>query len=74
MKKKCCEKPNSHFKTGDKVNIVRTRHGWFDGKLSAIITEIFHHETKRVSYTVKDDSGTKHEIYRTSDLRENRNT
>lgn len=28
------------FKLGDKVSVIRTEHGWFDGSLVGTITEI----------------------------------
>lgn len=51
------------FSKGDKVHIIRYEHGWLDGSVSGIITEI-----SDFSCTVKSKNGSLYEINHPRDI------
>ena len=55
---------SKELKTGDRVSIIRTRHGWYDGALFGKVIEV----TDRTC-VVLDDNGKKHEIPHPRDIR-----
>lgn len=64
-------KTNDHpFKIGDKVSVIRTRHGWHNGSLHVIITSCKQNPQGTWSYTAKElDNDFTHEIQHTRDAR-----
>lgn len=56
------------FKTGDRVAIIRSRHGWFDGQIQGIVVKREQHPHGTWSYVVRDDDGYEHDILHTRDL------
>ena len=63
----CCQK--DHPKVGDPVSVVRTDHGWFDGRLNATVRSVVHTATGGISYTVEDEEGLTHFCRRRGDVR-----
>ena len=57
------------FKYGDRVYVIRTSHGWYDGNLSAIVKRVVATETGNHWYIVKDDDGNDHKVNHTRDMR-----
>jgi preprotein translocase subunit YajC len=57
------KKFTDYFGVGDEVAIIRTNHGWFDGSLLGLITEVEDYYCK-----VKTGSGDSYEIKKTRDL------
>lgn len=51
------------FELGQQVSIIRTKHGWFDGNESGIITELSPH-----SATVTTEEGYEYEIDHCRDI------
>ncbi len=41
-------------KVGDRVGIIRARHGWYDGSVHGNVTEVNHRSGGAAYYTVKD--------------------
>ena len=61
---------NSHpFRRGDRVRVIRTRHGWHSGDLSGTVVSAWQTITNVWHYTVRDVEGYDHEILHTRDLR-----
>ncbi len=63
----CCERPH-HPKVGDRVSVIRTRHGWFDGALQATVTGVHHSLSGGISYTIAGDDGCEHFCPKRNDL------
>ncbi len=56
------------FDIGDKVSVIRTEHGWYDGSLDVIITSRNKNKNGIWSYTAKElDNDCTHEILHTRD-------
>lgn len=55
-------------KVGDRVGIIRARHGWYDGSVHGNVTEVNHRSGGAAYYTVKDDDGNEYEVNATKDL------
>lgn len=56
------------FNVGDRVNVVRTRHGWYDGSLQATVVSRSQRDTGTFSYMVRDLDGAVHEVNHTRDM------
>ena len=54
----------NEYKIGDRVSILRTRHGWFDGKLEGRVVGV-----STMSAVVEDEDGNRHEINHPRDLK-----
>lgn len=52
------------FAIGDRVSVIRTRHGWFEGSLSGHIKELGDYRC-----VVHGDDGYDHEIRKPRDIR-----
>ena len=57
------------FAKDDRVAVIRTRHGWYDGSLSATVKSVVERPTGTHWYMVVDDDGHEHEVYHTRDMR-----
>lgn len=56
------------FDIGDKVSVIRTEHGWYDGSLDVVITSRHQNQNGIWSYTAKEiDNDCTHEILHTRD-------
>lgn len=51
------------FKDGERVSIIRTEHGWFDGRLSGTV------KAGSGGYVIEGDDGHEHEIRHLRDIR-----
>ena len=51
------------------VGVVRSRHGWHDGRLEGVVTSRHRSETGKWSYVVTDAEGGEHEVDHTRSLR-----
>ncbi len=51
------------------VGVVRSRHGWHDGRLEGVVTSRHQSDTGKWSYVVTDAEGGEHEIDHTRSLR-----
>lgn len=56
------------FRTGERVVIIRSRHGWFNGEREGVVISRTQNEHGTWSYVVRDDSGEKHDIRHTRDI------
>lgn len=54
---------------GDRVGIIRHRHGWEDGAIEGNVTKVNHREGGAAYYVVTDDNGNHFDIHATKDLR-----
>lgn len=65
---------NDHpFKKGDKVRIIRARHGWHDGNATGVVETVYVNKQGIYSYSVKgtgEHKGYDFEIDHTRDLTE----
>lgn len=57
------------YRKGDRVSVIRTRHGWHDGTLSAVVVSAWQTITNVWQYRVKDSEGIVHEVLHTRDMR-----
>ncbi len=57
------------FGVGDPVSVVRSRHGWHDGRLAGRVASRAQSAEGSWSYEVEDEEGGLHEVRRTRDLR-----
>ena len=57
------------FRVGDRVRVIRARHGWHDGAVSAVVTWCRQRPTGTWEYQVRDDAGTIYEVRHTRDLK-----
>ncbi len=65
----CCIDP-SHPQVGERVYIIRDEHGWYDGSVEGVVTELRHHKDGRgIAYTVDDDEGYAHVCQSRGDVR-----
>lgn len=66
-----CNCEISHPQVGDKVSVIRSSDpgGWYDGRLEAIVTSVYHKEQGGVSYCVVDDDGCTYVCNRRGDVR-----
>lgn len=56
------------FDIGDKVSVIRTEHGWYDGSLDVVITSRHQNQNGIWSYTAKElDNDCTHDILHTRD-------
>ena len=53
---------------GSRVAVKRTRHGWFDGTLDAVVVSRHRRETGTWWYVVRTDGGDEHEVMHTRDM------
>lgn len=61
--------PRRPFQVGDQVRVIRTRHGWHDLKLEAVVMRVGQRDTGTWYYTVQDQQGDHHEVHHTRDMR-----
>lgn len=57
------------FELRDAVGVVRSRHGWHDGRLEGVVTSRHQSGTGKWSYGVTDAEGGEHEVDHTRNLR-----
>lgn len=57
------------FSTGDRVSVVRTQHGWYDGSLEATVVHRDQRPSGTWHYRVRDGEGNEHEVRHTRDMR-----
>ena len=63
----CCS--YDHPKPGDKVYVIRTEHGWFDGSLAAtVVSCVCQGDGTTKGYTVKDNDGIDHYCAKRGDV------
>ncbi len=55
---------DSPFSVGDKVSIIRSDHGWYDGRIGGTIVA-----GGEGGYVVEDDDGGTHDVRKTRDMR-----
>lgn len=56
------------FEIGDRVAIIRSKHGWFNGACEGIIIRREQRPQGTWSYVVRGDDGQEHDIRHTRDL------
>ena len=54
---------------GDKVYVIRERHGWHDGNLICEIIEKHKRSTGTHWYFVRDSNGNEYEVKHSRDMR-----
>lgn len=57
------------FKTGNRVAIIRYRHGWLDGSVQGVVKAVDTKESGDCKYVIFGDDGNDYEIKSTRDLR-----
>ena len=55
-------------KVGDRVSIIRARHGWYDGSVHGKVTSVNYRSGGAAHYEVKGDDGHDYEVRATKDL------
>lgn len=55
------------FKVGNKICVVRERHGWHDGRLKAVITGVYRRTTGTHYYSAITEDSVSIEIDHTRD-------
>lgn len=56
------------FIVGDRVGIIRARHGWYDGRVHGEVTSVSHRSGGAAYYQVIGDDGHEYEVDATKDL------
>lgn len=55
-------------KIGDRVSIIRDRHGWYDGSVHGEVKNVSYRSGGAAQYEVKGDDGHDYEVRSTKDL------
>lgn len=56
------------FNVGDRVSVIRTNHGWYDGALCAVVQERSQRKTGTYFYQVLGEDGSQYHVNHTRDL------